>query len=60
VTLECDTRLFGERDVGDNVMLKDYIDVGKKVLDVSDRFLILVTSLGCWCPTILLQDRGFR
>ena len=45
-----------------------YIDVGAKrmlmtlswwqFLDVSDRILILVTSFGCWCLTLLLKDRG--
>ena len=45
-----------------------YIDVGDKwslvtqswwqFLDVSDRISILVTSFGCWCPTLMLKDRG--
>ena len=26
-------------------------------LDVSNRISILVTSLGCWCPTLILKDR---
>ena len=43
-----------------------YIDVGDKrmlatlswwqFLDVSDRISILVTSFGCWCPTLMLED----
>ena len=48
--------------------LNGYIDVGDKrmlmtlswwqFLDVSDRISILVTSSGCWCPKLMLKDRG--
>ena len=45
-----------------------YINVGDKwmlvtlswwqFLDVSDRILILVTSFGCWCPMLMLKNKG--
>ena len=45
-----------------------YIDVGDKwmlvtlswwqFLDVGDRVSILVTSFGCWCPALMMKDRG--
>ena len=45
-----------------------YIDVGDKWMlvtlwwwqfsGVGDRISILVTSFGCWCPTLMLKDRG--
>ena len=27
--------------------------------DLSTRILILVTFFGCWCPTLMLKDRGY-
>ena len=29
-----------------------------QLLDVSDRISILVTTFGCWCPTLTFEDRG--
>ena len=49
-------------------LLPGFIDIGDKWMlvtlswwqfwDVSDRISIFVTSFGCWCPTLMLKDRG--
>ena len=56
-----------EFDSKSRLLIIDYIDVGDKWMlvtlscwqffDVSDRFSILVTSFGCWCPVLMLKDR---
>ena len=43
-------RCWWQVDVGDFVLVT--------ILDVSDRISILVTSFGCWCPALMLKDRG--
>ena len=37
-------------DVGDNFW--------RQFSGVGDGILILVTSFGCWCPTLMLKDRS--
>ena len=41
-------------DIGDKLMLVTFSCW--QFLDVRDRIWILVSSLGCWCPTV--KDRG--
>ena len=31
-----------------------------QLFDVNDRILILAISFDCWCPTLMLIDRGYR
>ena len=44
--------LDGYKDVGDKWMLVTLS--WRQFLDVSDRISILMTSFGCWCPTLML------
>ena len=47
----------GYSHVGDIVMLVTYSWWQFK--NVGDRFKILVTSFRCWCPTLMLRNRGW-
>ena len=47
---------FGYSHVGDIVILITYSCWPFK--NVADRIKILVTSFRCWCPTLMLWDRG--
>ena len=50
-------QFLGYIHVGDKLML---VTLSRcQFLDVSDRKAILVTSFGCWCPTLMFKDRGY-
>ena len=51
-----DANRKGYSYVGDIVMLVTYS--WWQFYNVGDRNKILVTSFGCWCPTLMLRDRG--